>query len=218
MSDDDQGRAPSQDPGDETPSMDETQPLTGPTSEPPPAPSSPYGAPAGPGAVPPPQNPYGPPAPQNPYGAQDPQAPYAPPPTNPYPQPGSFDQYGAQPYAAQQPYGTYPAGYGAGVPDHPSSTTAMVLGIVALVGLAVCGGLTLVLAPFAWAMGSRALREIDAEPGRYGGRDKANAGRIMGIIGTVLLAAGLLVIVVLVVGLVVASSSNGVTTYRTVPG
>ena len=94
----------------------------------------------------------------------------------------------------------------------------MVLGIVALVGLAVCGGITLVLAPFAWAMGSRAVREIDAEPGRYGGRDKANAGRIMGIIGTVLLVLGVLLILFLVVGLFAAGTSSGVTTYRTVPG
>jgi hypothetical protein len=214
MSDEDQWRAPSPDSDDGSPSMDETQPLTGSTGEPPAAPSSPYGAPPGPGAVPPapnpygtPSPPYGPPAPQNPYGAPDPRAPYAPPPTNPYPQPGSFDQYGAQPYGTQ-PYGAYPVSYGGGLPDHPSSTTAMVLGIVALVGLAVCGGLTLVLAPFAWAMGSRAVREIDAEPGRYGGRDKANAGRIMGIIGTVLLALGVLAVVVLVVGLVAAGTST----------
>lgn len=210
MSDEDPWRAPSPDAGDGTPSMDETQPLTGSTGEPPAPetpPPSPYTAPPGPGAVPPAANPYGPPAPQNPYGQQDPQAPYAPPPQSPYPQPGSFDQYGVQP-SGPQPYGTYPAGYGAGLPDHPSSTTAMVLGIVALVGLLVCGGLTLVLSPFAWAMGSRAVREIDAEPGRYGGRDKANAGRIMGIIGTVLLALGVLLIVVLIVGLVAAGTST----------
>ena len=39
--------------------------------------------------------------------------------------------------------------------------------------------------------GASAVREIDAAPGRYGGRDQANAGRIMGIIGTVLLVLGI---------------------------
>jgi uncharacterized membrane protein YjgN (DUF898 family) len=84
----------------------------------------------------------------------------------------------------------------------------MVLGIVALVGVVVCGGITLVLSPFAWAMGSRALHDIDAEPGRYGGRDKANAGRILGIIGTVLLVLGFLLVVVFVIALMATGSSS----------
>ena len=171
---------------DERPGMDETQPITGPTGTPPTdaqPPTTPYGATPGPGAVPPPQNPYA-----------APQAPYQPPP-NPYPQPGSFDQYApAEPYGAQ-PYGAYPPGYGAGLPEEPSATTAMVLGIIGLVGIAFCGGITLVLSPFAWAIGRKSVREIDANPGRYGGRDKANAGKIMGIIGTVFLLIGIIAIV-----------------------
>ena len=71
----------------------------------------------------------------------------------------------------------------------------MVLGIVGLVGIAFCGGLTLVLSPFAWAIGRKAVREIDANPRRYGGRDKANAGKIMGIIGTVFLVLGIVAII-----------------------
>jgi hypothetical protein len=142
------------------------------------------------GQVPP--NPYGAPPPPPPF-PQGQQQPYAPP-QNPYPQPGSFDQYAApNPYAAQQP-GGYPVGYGSGLPEHPSATTAMVLGIIGLVGIAFCGGLTLVLSPFAWVIGRRAVREIDASSGRYSGRDKANAGKIMGLIGTILLALGVLAI------------------------
>jgi hypothetical protein len=183
---------------EDRPGMDETQPITGPTGTPPPdapppttpPPTTPYGVTPGPGAVPPPQNPYA--APANPYAA--PQSPYQPPP-NPYPQPGSFDQYApAEPYGGQ-PYGAYPPGYGAGLPDEPSATTAMVLGIIGLVGIMFCGGLTLVLSPFAWAIGRKSVREIDANPGRYAGRDRANAGKIMGIIGTVLLVIGIVAIV-----------------------
>ena len=155
--------------------------------------------------LPPTHQPYG----QNPYGApgQQPpsygQNPYAPPP-NPYPQPGSYDQY-----AAPQPYGPGYATYPGALPDHPSATTAMVLGIIGLAGLLFCGGITLVLSPFAWAMGGKAVREIDAQPGRFGGRDKAQAGRVMGIIGTVLLVLGvLLVVFLLAVGLSVGSSSQ----------
>lgn len=144
----------------------------------------------------------GPPPEPNPYGAPSP--PPAEPPPNPYPQPGSFDQY-----VAPNPYGTSPPGYGTGLPEHPSATTAMVLGIVGLVGIAFCGGLTLVLSPFAWAIGRRAVREIDAAPGRYSGREKANAGRLMGLIGTILLVVGVLAVTALIV-LLVAIAPNHV--------
>jgi hypothetical protein len=137
-----------------------------------------------------------------PWGARpepEPQPPYAPPPPNPYVRQDPYggapppNPYGAQPYAP--PYA--PAAGGGGVPDHPSATASLVLGIVSLVGVVLCGGLTLLLAPFAWGVGSRALRAIDASPGQFGGREKASAGRIMGIIGTVLLVLGILALVAL---------------------
>jgi hypothetical protein len=159
--------------------------------------TSPYGA------TPPPPPPPPPPSPQG-----QPQAPYAPP-ANPYPQPGSFDQYVAPNPYGTQPYGAYPQGYAPGQPEHPSATTAMVLGIVGLVGIAFCGGITLVLSPFAWAIGRRAVREIDAEPGRYSGREKANAGKIMGLIGTILLALGLLAIAAFIVLAIAITPGSG---------
>jgi Mn2+/Fe2+ NRAMP family transporter len=102
-----------------------------------------------------------------------------------------------------------PPGYNAGYPQpsygppkHPHATTALVLGIL---GIAACG----IVAPFAWVIGGRAVREIDASPETYGGRSEANAGRIMGIIGSVLLALAVVGIVLLVVlALVVGSSSS----------
>lgn len=219
-------QTPKPEPTGDQADLDMTQPITGGSGEPssgetpapptPPAPPGPsYPSPSGPGAVPPPANPFnggqqspygGPPPQQNPYGTGPqqpygaPQSPYPPPP-NPYPQPGSFDQY-----AAPQPYGAGPA-YGGMLPDHPSATTAMVLSIIGLAGLLFCGGITLVLSPFAWAIGGKAVREIDAQPGRYGGRDKAQAGRVMGIIGTVILVLGVVAIVALVaIGLSVGNS------------
>ena len=206
---------------DDEPGMDETQPITGPTGTPPAdPPTSPYAAPPSPGAVPPSQNPYGGApqspyaAPQNPYAA--PQSPYQPPP-NPYPQPGSFDQYAAPDAYGAHAYGAYPPGYGAGLPDQPSATTAMVLGIIGLVGVAFCGGLTLVLSPFAWAIGRKSVAEIDANPGRYGGRDKANAGKIMGIIGTVLLALGIVAIIA-IIGLIAAAAPDSPAQPEPAPG
>lgn len=94
-------------------------------------------------------------------------------------------------YGYQQPYA-------APVPDHPRSTFAMVLGIIAIAGGFACY-LPLLAAPFAWVIGSRAVREIDEAGGQLGGRGQANAGKILGIVGTVLLTLVLLVVAVLVV-------------------
>jgi hypothetical protein len=148
-----------------------------------------------------------PPPPPPPPPRQDPDTPYGAPP-NPYPQPGSFDQYAAPtPYSAS-PYGAYPGTSGGLAPDHPSATTGLVLGIVGLVGIMTCAGVTLVLSPFAWAISSRVLREIEASPGRYSGREKASAGRIMGMIGTVLLVLG----VIALAGIILLAFAIGPTT------
>jgi len=195
MSDDDLWRPqPPADDSSRDQVTDETQPLTGGA----PTPSAP---PPGPGSVPPPTNPYPQPVQPNPYGAPGPQAQQGPhaggpgylPPPNPYPAPHEY----APP---QNPYGVpfQPAYAGGTVPDHPSATTAMVLGIISLVGIAFCGGLTLILSPAAWVVGAKAVRQIDASPGQFAGRDRAQAGKIMGIIGSVLLVLGIVAIIAFV--------------------
>lgn len=161
-----------------------------------------------------------------PYGSgpgepdRRPQDPPAPPayPTNPYaeaqpPQPGP-DHGQAYPQGYGQP--GYPQAYGQpaygqgyaqpfpSVPNHPSANTALVLGIVALGGGFVCG-LPVLAGPFAWYMGAKVKREIDAEPMRYGGRGEANAGMILGIVATVLL--GLAVLAVIAVVAIAAGTS-----------
>ncbi len=67
--------------------------------------------------------------------------------------------------------------------DHPKGTTILILGILSL----VCCGF---IGPVAWIMGNNALAEIDAAPEAYRNRSTVNAGRICGIIGTVLLVVG----------------------------
>ena len=105
--------------------------------------------------------------------------------------------YGQQPYG-EQPYGQQPYGNGP-VADHPQSTLVLILGIL---GLVACG----VVAPFAWVMGNRVVREIDASQGRMGGRGAAQAGRICGIIGSVLLVLGVLMFLFMIVVLVGTAS------------
>ena len=96
---------------------------------------------------------------------------------------GGSEQYGQQ-YGQQ--YGAAPAYYAA--PDHPKATTSLVLGIL---GVVLCQ----VLGPFAWVMGKRTLGEIDASHGRLGGRGAAQAGYVLGIVGTVILALSVLAII-----------------------
>ncbi|EFQ82282.1 hypothetical protein HMPREF0063_12444 [Aeromicrobium marinum DSM 15272] len=140
----------------------------------------------------PPSDPY---RPQAPY---QPQAPYGQvPPPGPY---------------GQAPYGQAPPGFPyaqvpPAAPRHPNATTAMVLGIVALVGGFMCA-LPLLMGPVAWVMGGRAVREIDASPTPLAGRGEATAGRITGIVATVLLVLGLLLVVAFVTLFAIAGTSS----------
>ena len=130
-----------------------------------------------------------------------------------YPQPGQPQPGYGQPYPQQPAYGQpYPPQPGYGYPpyvappqDHPKATTAMITGLIAVVGGFTCL-LPLLAAPFAWVIGQRAKNEIDSQPGRYGGRGQAVTGMVLGIIGTVLLALGVVLVVVLVI--VAASDPN----------
>ena len=81
------------------------------------------------------------------------------------------------------PQPAYAQPYGGSPPNAPGAVTALVLGILGLVICSIC-------APFAWNQGLKAERTIAAEPGRYGGKGMATAGKILGIIGTVHRRAG----------------------------
>jgi hypothetical protein len=73
--------------------------------------------------------------------------------------------------------------------QHPQGTIILVLGILSIL---ICG----FLGPVAWIMGNNAIAEIDRNPAAYTNRGTVNAGRICGIIGTVLLVLGFLLIIV----------------------
>ena len=112
----------------------------------------------------------------------------------PPPPPGQPPNYPPNQYGAQ-PYG------GFGVPDHQQAVLVLILGIL---GLVICQ----VIAPVAWVMGNRVVAEIDASNGQVGGRSTANAGRICGIVGTVLLGLALLVTVAAVVIVLIAAADE----------
>ncbi len=74
------------------------------------------------------------------------------------------------------------------------ATMVLVLGILSVV-IPMYG---LVLGPLAWALGNREIREIDAGVRMKVGRRKARAGRVLGIVGTVI---GVAFVVLLAIGL-----------------
>jgi hypothetical protein len=72
------------------------------------------------------------------------------------------------------------------------ATTILVLGILSLI---VCAPLGI----FAWIMGNADLKAMEAGTMDPAGRSNTNAGRICGIIGTVLLIIGVVGFLALVV-------------------
>lgn len=96
-----------------------------------------------------------------------------------------------------------PYGYGgyAQPPDHPQGTTILVLGILSLVFCQILG-------PFAWSMGSKALKEIDASGVPCGNRGSVQAGRICGIVASVLLILSLLAVVAVILLAMVGTTAE----------
>ena len=85
-------------------------------------------------------------------------------------------------------------------PEDSQATTVLVLGILSLV-------LCQVLGPFAWVMGNNELAGIDAGRRPPQNRGTAQAGRILGIISTVLMIIGFAVLfIILFIGLIGAAS------------
>ncbi len=70
-------------------------------------------------------------------------------------------------------------------PEPSQATTALVLGIL---GIVICQ----VLAPFAWSMGQKEMQAIDAGRRPPENRGTANAAKILGIVGTVLLGIAII--------------------------
>lgn len=77
-------------------------------------------------------------------------------------------------------------------PKEPRATTALILGIVGLVGGWMCC-LPAIVSPFALVYGKKSLNAIREQP-HLGGHGEALTGFILGICGTVFIALALAVI------------------------
>lgn len=125
---------------------------------------------------------------EQPPTAPHPQQPYQ----QPYPQDGVAGQYPGQ-YQGQFPgQPPSPQQWGYAYAEKSQAATALTLGLVGLVFCAIA-------APFAWSIGNKELEAIDAGRRDPSKRDLANAGKILGIIGTVLFAASMVFLVVFVI-------------------
>ena len=84
--------------------------------------------------------------------------------------------------------------------EDSQATTVLVLGILSLV---VCQ----ILGPIAWVMGNNELAGIDAGRRPPQNRGTAQAGRILGIISTVLMIIGVVILFIfLFIGLVASTT------------
>lgn len=109
-----------------------------------------------------------------------------------------------------EPYGSYPQvpqAYGQPYPmipqeEHPQGTTVLVLGILGFFVAGVC-------APFAWYLGSKALREGQARGIVYANQQSIVVGRILGMVMTILAIVGIVIAIALVFVFLVAVSAGG---------
>jgi hypothetical protein len=76
-------------------------------------------------------------------------------------------------------------------PQAGSSSQATISLVLGIVGIVCCG----LAAPFAWWMGQKEIAAIDAGASSEAGRGLATAGKILGIIGTILLVLALIWVV-----------------------
>lgn len=159
----------------------------------------------------PPQEPVWNPTTQQPYGAGQPppapqQTPYGAPPPPP---PVAYGQATVQPQPPMPAPGYSPVQ----TPVHPDANTALIVGIISLAGAFVCF-LPILASPFAWVMGSKALKTVRASNGQYRGESEARIGQVLGIIGTIFLILGILgfvlIMVLFAIGVSTADYPTGV--------
>jgi len=98
-----------------------------------------------------------------------------------------------QPPQPPPPPGWVPPAYQPLPPRHREADKVLVLGLVGIIGGFVCY-LPILLAPFAWVIGNRVVREIERSQGHLSGHEAANTGRILGMVGTGLLVVGVLLL------------------------
>ena len=136
-------------------------------------------------------------------GGQEPAPPGGQPPQQPPdwqqpPAPPSPPGYGPPTPGYQQPVGAY----GGGGQQNAKALWSMILGILSLVCCGLFTGIPAII------LGHMGKKEIDLAPGQTG-RGMAQAGFIMGIIGTVLSVVGFVIYAVIVAEMISSGEFDG---------
>lgn len=126
------------------------------------------------------------------------------PPVNAQPPPG-MPPPGMPPPGMQPPGMPPPAMMPPGMVVYPEESQAVLALVLSIVGIVVCGG---VLCPVGWYLANKDLEAIDAGRRDPSKRDVATAGKIVGIVGTLLVVLAILAFV----GFVVLALVLGTTT------
>ena len=125
-----------------------------------------------------------------PQDAPDPTAGGQPPQFGVPPQQGGPPQQGFGQPGPGQGFGQPGPGQGFGYgPSYPEASQAVIALVVSIVGLTTCCGL---VCPVGWYLGSKEMEAIDAGRRDPAQRGMANAAKIIGIIGTVILVLAVL--------------------------
>lgn len=128
----------------------------------------------------------------NPWGGPENPNPWGTPPQPQQPQPG----WGAPP-PGPNPAGGPPNPWGPSGPVQPRTPdTAIAALILGIAGLTMC---PLICSVPAIILGKQAMNQVDAQPQAYAGRGIGLTGYVLGIIGTALVAVGVLIFILAVV-------------------
>jgi hypothetical protein len=87
---------------------------------------------------------------------------------------------------------------------YPEASQAVVALVLSIVGIVACGG---VLCPVGWYLGSQEMKAIDAGRRDPSKRDLAQAAKIIGIIGTALVALAVIAVVGFAILAIIFSAS-----------
>lgn len=87
-------------------------------------------------------------------------------------------------------------------PEHPNAMVVLILGIL--------GFFVGVTGPVAWIMGSKARKEVKADPGRYRDGGMLQVGWILGIVTTALMVVGIIFGVIYAIAIIALIAGSGI--------
>ncbi|WP_197082414.1 CCC motif membrane protein [Pedobacter sp. BMA] len=106
------------------------------------------------------------------------------------------------PFQQPPPFGQFQGGFGMGQQNLPNATAALVLGIIALPACCFYGIFGIVFGIIAWILGAGDVKKYHQNPGLYSESSykNAKAGKICGMIATILSVLFIGIIILFVVG------------------